>query len=266
MVGNTETTILGYGELTVTPTKSLDRTTFPLKNVVYCLGFYINLISAERAANAGIYHNGRNCTLEEENGTLICQLNTKSGIYLIKWDESTLTGHPTANHTVLSSPIAHLALTTASHDTASHDTASHDTASHDTASYDTASHDTASHDTASHDTASHNTALYDTASHDAAILYQQITQDLGGGTPTHSINTTVKDISSLISYFKAYKLVNSPYQDSRLPLCNIFRINHDHQPNRPRKPPENHVKNAYLLSYKTLSSYLLLFYLIQLSL
>lgn len=50
MVGNTETTILGYGELRITPTKSLDGTTFPLKEVAYCPGFHINLISAERAS------------------------------------------------------------------------------------------------------------------------------------------------------------------------------------------------------------------------
>ena len=39
MVGNTKTTILGYGELKVTPTRSLDRTCFPLKHVAYCPGF-----------------------------------------------------------------------------------------------------------------------------------------------------------------------------------------------------------------------------------
>ena len=72
MVGNTETTILGYGELTVTPTKSLDGSTFPLKHIAYCPGFHINLISAERAASAGIYYNGKNSTLEEGDGTLIC--------------------------------------------------------------------------------------------------------------------------------------------------------------------------------------------------
>jgi hypothetical protein len=84
MVGNTETTILSYGELKVTLTKSLDGTTFPLKHVVYCLGFYINLILVERAVSAGIYLNGRECMLEEKNGTPIYRLNAKSGIYLIK--------------------------------------------------------------------------------------------------------------------------------------------------------------------------------------
>jgi hypothetical protein len=84
MVSNTETTILSYGELKVTPTKSLDRTTFPLKHVAYYPGFHINLISAERAASAGIYLNGREYILEEKNGTPIYRLNAKSGIYLIK--------------------------------------------------------------------------------------------------------------------------------------------------------------------------------------
>jgi hypothetical protein len=84
MVGNTKTTILGYGELKVILTKSLDGTTFPLKHVVYCLGFYINLILVERAVSARIYLNGRECMLEEKNGTPIYRLNAKSGIYLIK--------------------------------------------------------------------------------------------------------------------------------------------------------------------------------------
>jgi hypothetical protein len=84
MVGNTETTILGYGDLKVMPTKSLDGTAFPLKQVAYCPSFHVNLISAERAANAGIYLNGRDCLLEEKDGTPICRLDTKTGIYLIR--------------------------------------------------------------------------------------------------------------------------------------------------------------------------------------
>jgi hypothetical protein len=210
MVGNTETTILGYGDLKVKLTYSLDGSTFPLKNVAYCPRFYINLISAERAASAGIYLNGKNCTLEESNGTPICRLNAKSGIYLIKWDESTALS---VNHTTLSSPIAHLALNTALYDTASYDTASYDTASYDTASYDT--------------------ALYDTASYDTTSSCQPNSQDLGGGTPTHSLNATIKDISSSISHHKAYKLVNSLDQAAQLPSYNISRINHDHQSNCP---------------------------------
>ena len=115
MVGNTETTILGYGELTVKPTQSLDRTSFPLKHVVYCPGFHINLISAERAASAGIYLNGKDCTLEEKDSTPIYRLNAKSGIYLIKWDETSTTGH-SANHVSLPSPISQLSLTSDSLD------------------------------------------------------------------------------------------------------------------------------------------------------
>ena len=84
IVGNTETTILGYGDLEITLTKSLNGTTFPLKQVAYCPGFHINLISAERAANTGIYLNRKDCRLEEKDGTPICQLDTKSGIYLIR--------------------------------------------------------------------------------------------------------------------------------------------------------------------------------------
>jgi hypothetical protein len=84
MVRNTKTTILRYRDLTVKLTESLDRTSFPLKHVVYCPGFHINLISAERAANARIYLNGRDCTLDKKDRTTICRLNAKSGIYLIK--------------------------------------------------------------------------------------------------------------------------------------------------------------------------------------
>jgi hypothetical protein len=54
--------------------------------------------------------------LEEKNGTPICRLNAKSGIYLIKWDETIDIGRYTANHVSLSSPISHLSLTSASHD------------------------------------------------------------------------------------------------------------------------------------------------------
>ena len=84
IVRNTETIILSYGELRVTPTKSLNGTTFPLKQVAYYSRFHINLISAERAANAGIYLNSKNCTLEDKDRMPICKLNAKSGIYLIR--------------------------------------------------------------------------------------------------------------------------------------------------------------------------------------
>jgi hypothetical protein len=84
IVRNTETTILGYGDLKVILTKSLNGTAFPLKQVTYCPSFYVNLISAERVANTGIYLNGRDCLLEEKDGTPIYRLDTKSGIYLIR--------------------------------------------------------------------------------------------------------------------------------------------------------------------------------------
>jgi hypothetical protein len=84
IVRNTETTILGYGELEIILTKSLNGTTFPLKQVTYYPRFYINLVLAERVANTRIYINRRNYLLEEEDGTPICRLNPKSGIYLIK--------------------------------------------------------------------------------------------------------------------------------------------------------------------------------------
>jgi hypothetical protein len=116
MVGNTETTILGFGELKVTLTESLDGTTFPLKQVAYCPGFYVNLLLAERAANAGIYFNGRDCLLEEKDGTPICRLNAKTGIYLIRWDESKDTSYPTANYVSYPLLNSHFPLTTISQD------------------------------------------------------------------------------------------------------------------------------------------------------
>jgi hypothetical protein len=84
MVGNTKTTILSYGDLTVKLTESLDGTSFPLKHIAYYPRFHINLISAERAANTRIYLNGRDCTLDKKDRTTIYRLNAKLGIYLIK--------------------------------------------------------------------------------------------------------------------------------------------------------------------------------------
>ena len=110
IVGNTKTTILGYRELILKLTQSLNRTSFPLKHVVYYPRFYINLISAERAISARIYLNSKDYTLEEKDSTLIYRLNTKSGIYLIKQDEMSTTGH-SANHVSLPSPISQLSLT-----------------------------------------------------------------------------------------------------------------------------------------------------------
>jgi hypothetical protein len=70
-VGNTETTILGFGLVTIYLSKSLDRLSLPLINIAYILGFYINLISAKKVANAGIYLNSKECRLEGSDGTPI---------------------------------------------------------------------------------------------------------------------------------------------------------------------------------------------------
>jgi hypothetical protein len=72
IVRNTETTIQGFGDLKVALTKSLNRTTFPLKQVAYYPRFYINLVSTERTTNIGIYINSRKNLLEEKDGTPIC--------------------------------------------------------------------------------------------------------------------------------------------------------------------------------------------------
>ena len=209
MVGNTETTILGYGELTVHPTKSLDGSSFPLKHVAYCPGFHINLISAERATNAGIYLNGKKCMLEEKNGKPICKLNSTSGIYLIKWDENTDTGRHTANH-VSPSPISYSSLTTVSHN--------------DVSSIDTISHNDVSHN----DNVSPLTNQFSKvalSSHTKKQLIGTIDQwhrrlghigrDIISHLPEHASNVNIKDISSPLSYCEAYKLANSPRQISR---------------------------------------------------
>ena len=95
LVGNTETTILGFGTVNLMLIDSLDGTSFLLLEVAYALGFYINLLSADRAANAGIFLRGKDSLLEEADGTPICRLNRKSGVYLIRWDTTTLDGTPT---------------------------------------------------------------------------------------------------------------------------------------------------------------------------
>lgn len=183
MVGNTETTILGYGELRVTPTKSLDGTTFPLKQVAYCPGFHINLISAERATNAGIYLNGKNCTLEDQDGTPICKLNAKSGIYLIRWDDST-TNQPTANHAVIS-PISQSPLADGFSKMA---------------------------------LSSHTKKQLDGTVDQWHRRLGHISKDILSHLPNHSSNVTVKDLSSPISHCEICKLANIPRQISRLPM------------------------------------------------
>ena len=83
-VGNTETTILGFGTATIRPTESLDGTSFPLLEVAYAPGFHLNLLSADRAASAGIFLRGKDDILEESDGTPIYRLNRKSSVYLIR--------------------------------------------------------------------------------------------------------------------------------------------------------------------------------------
>jgi hypothetical protein len=76
------------------PTNSLNRTTFPLLEVAYAPSFHLNLLSANRAADAGLHLRGRDYILKEEDRTLVCRLNRKASIYLIKWDSTTSDGLP----------------------------------------------------------------------------------------------------------------------------------------------------------------------------
>ena len=84
LIGNTETTILGFGTVNLMPTDSLDGTTFPLLKVAYTPGFHVNLLSADRATNASIFLRGKDSLLKEADSTPIYRLNRKSGIYLIR--------------------------------------------------------------------------------------------------------------------------------------------------------------------------------------
>ena len=63
---------------------SLDGTLFLLLEVAYTPGFHINLLSADCAANAGIFLCGKDSLLKEADGTPICRLNRKSSVYLIR--------------------------------------------------------------------------------------------------------------------------------------------------------------------------------------
>ena len=74
---------------------SLDGTLFLLLEVAYALGFYINLLSADCAANAGIFLRGKDSLLKEADSTPIYCLNRKSSVYLIRWDTTTLDNIPT---------------------------------------------------------------------------------------------------------------------------------------------------------------------------
>ena len=63
---------------------SLDGTLFLLLEVAYTPGFYINLLSVDRAANAGIFLRGKDNLLKEADSTPIYRLNRRSGVYLIR--------------------------------------------------------------------------------------------------------------------------------------------------------------------------------------
>ena len=91
-VGDTLTKIQGYGTVLLYPTESADKKPFELKNCAFAPGFHLNLLSASLAEKAGIYYHGRRHCLENEIGEPICFTKHKSGLYLIKWDESTDTG------------------------------------------------------------------------------------------------------------------------------------------------------------------------------
>ena len=84
LVGNTETTILSFSTVNLMPIDSLDGTSFLLLEVAYTPGFHINLLSADRAANAGIFLRGKDNLLKEADGTPIYRLNRRSSVYLIR--------------------------------------------------------------------------------------------------------------------------------------------------------------------------------------
>jgi hypothetical protein len=177
-------------------TKSLDGTTFPLKQVAYYPRFHVNLVSAERAANAGIHINRRNYLLEEEDGTPIYRLNPKSGIYLIKWDESTDTSYPTTNHVSYPLLNSHFPLTTISQD----------------------------HINPLTDRISKIALASDTKKQLEGTIDQwhrrlgHVSKDVLSRLPDHASSITIKDISSPISHYETCKLANSPRQISRLPI------------------------------------------------
>ena len=84
LVGNTETTILSFSTVNLMLIDSLDGTLFLLLEVAYTLGFYINLLSANRAANAGIFLRSKDNLLKEVDSTPIYRLNRRSSVYLIR--------------------------------------------------------------------------------------------------------------------------------------------------------------------------------------
>ncbi|KAJ5730178.1 uncharacterized protein N7483_004686 [Penicillium malachiteum] len=85
-VGDTTTPIVGIGTVLVRPTESLDGKPLTLLKVGYSPGFHLNLISASIAERSKLFLNGRKRTLETSDGTPVCRLNRRSGVYLIRWD------------------------------------------------------------------------------------------------------------------------------------------------------------------------------------
>ncbi|KAJ5715029.1 uncharacterized protein N7483_012210 [Penicillium malachiteum] len=85
-VRDTTTPIVGIGTVLVRPTESLDGKPLTLLKVGYSPGFHLNLISASIAERSKLFLNGRKRTLETSDGTQVCRLNRRSGVYLIKWD------------------------------------------------------------------------------------------------------------------------------------------------------------------------------------
>ena len=84
LVGNTKITILSFSTVNLILIDSLDGTLFLLLEVAYTLGFYINLLSADYTANAGIFLRGKDNLLKEVDSTPIYRLNYKSSVYLIR--------------------------------------------------------------------------------------------------------------------------------------------------------------------------------------
>ncbi|KAJ5542768.1 hypothetical protein N7535_005192 [Penicillium sp. DV-2018c] len=104
---------IGFGTLEVMPTDSIDGTSLPLENVAYAPGFYLNLISADRAEDAGIFLDGgpRTCTFVESGGTQICRLNRNQAFtYLMQWDQNTTDGIPEYSSTHTVNPVSHTPL------------------------------------------------------------------------------------------------------------------------------------------------------------
>ena len=84
LVSNTKITILSFSTVNLILIDSLDGTLFLLLEVAYTLGFYINLISANRTANADIFLRSKDNLLKEVDSTPIYYLNRRSSVYLIR--------------------------------------------------------------------------------------------------------------------------------------------------------------------------------------